>query len=185
MAIRNGNSFDNDLFGTFGDDTINGFGGSDDLFGGAGRDRINGGSGDDDITGGRGFDTLTGGTGRDDFIFNRGDSGPSFSGADIITDFNSRDDDIVFNGNSPAGNFNFNYHEESFFSTGGSGSAQTYNQALSLAQQDIGGNTQYAFYTDGRNGYLFADLDHNGTVDTGIELRGLTSVNQFSATDIF
>lgn len=174
---------DDDFFGVgSARDTMNGGGGEDWLSGGGGRDVLNGGTGNDTLVGGTGYDRLTGGSGRDNFQFNRGDSGPSYAGADVITDFNSRDDVVTFNTSmAPAGNHT-NYYEEEFFSTGNY--EQTYNQALSFAQQDIGGGTRYAFYTDGFDGYLFADLDNNGTVDTGIELRGLDSVSDFSYLDI-
>jgi Ca2+-binding RTX toxin-like protein len=171
------------LHGGSGDDVIYGYGGADTLVGNGGHDVIYGGRGDDWITGGKGWDTLTGGSGRDTFEFYKGDSGPSYAQADIITDFNTHDDSIVFQTSSPAGSTS-NYAEFAF--TGDGTYEGTYNIALHYAQEDIhGGRVQFAFYTDGHDGYLFADLDHNGTVDTGIELRGLTSTGDFSHLNIF
>ena len=187
MARIDGNAGNNTRTGGDEDDTIRGFGGHDHLFGGRGHDIINGGSGNDSIEGGRGFDDLTGGSGRDDFRFFQGDSGPSFGGADIIRDFNTNDDKITFVGGlSPKGSED-NYVE---FNIRGTGSHENdhvnhYNFALDLARHDIGGNVQFAFYTDGKDGFLFADMNHNGVVDTGIELKGLASLNDFSHLNIF
>jgi hypothetical protein len=164
-------------------DTIRGFGGADHLFGRGGHDVIFGGRGNDVIEGGRGFDELTGGLGRDEFRFFQGDSGPSFNDADIIRDFNHVNDKITFvSGLSPAGTED-NYREFRIFDTGDH--QDNYNLALDFARHDIGGEVQFAFYTDGKDGYLFADMDNNGTVDTGIELKGLDSKTDFSHLDIF
>lgn len=172
------------MSGTSGNDTIYGNGGDDGISGGAGHDVIYGGSGNDSINGGAGWDELTGGIGRDTFIFARGESGPTYATADVITDFVSVNDDILFLGNSPAGNSS-NYREFFLGDGFGHGNAQQdYNEALNEARQDIGGNVRYAFYTNGQDGYLFADLDGNGTVDTSVELRGLDSTGDFSSSDI-
>jgi len=171
------------LRGTNSDDVIRGYGGADTIYGNAGHDVIYGGHGDDWIRGGTGWDTMTGGTGADTFEFYRGHSGPSYASADVITDFDTNEDSILFQTSSPAGS-SYNYREYAF--TGDGTYEGTYNMALHFAQQDIhGGAVQFAFYTDGHDGYLFADLDHNGTVDTGIELRGLTSTGDFSHLNIF
>ena len=170
------------LHGSYTDDYIVGYGGADTLVGNGGHDEIYGGRGNDWITGGTGTDWLSGGSGRDTFEFYKGDSGPSYASADVITDFNSADDSILFQTSSPAGTSS-NYVEFAF--SGDGTYSGTYNIALEYAREDIGGNVQFAFYTDGQDGYLFADLDHNGTVDTGIELRGLTSTGSFSHFDIF
>ncbi len=167
------------------DDVIRGYGGDDHLYGNGGHDEIYGGRGDDWIRGGTGWDTLTGGSGRDTFEFFKGDSGLSFARADVITDFNTHDDSILFQTSSPKGSSS-NYAEFLLGAGYGEGNAeQNYNEALAEAKQDIGGKVQFVFYTNGHDGYLFADLDHNGTVDTGIELRGLTSTGDFSHLNIF
>jgi Ca2+-binding RTX toxin-like protein len=169
------------VHGGAGNDTINGDQGNDTLYGGSGRDIINGGSGHDWIVGGTGYDRMTGGTGEDTFVFTRGDSGPSYADADLIRDFNSADDTVFFTGTAPAGS-RFNYVEDRVAL--GLTHEIGYNIALEQAHEDIGGGTRYAFYTNGHDGYLFADLDGNGTVDTGIELRGLNELSDFTATDI-
>lgn len=64
----------------------------DVLLGLNGNDKIDGGRGNDIIIGGLGRDEVTGGPGRDKFQFN------SFTeGVDTITDFSSRQDQIIIN----------------------------------------------------------------------------------------
>ena len=172
------------LRGTSSDDYLQGYGGDDTLFGNAGHDVIVAGHGNDWIRGGTGWDTMTGGTGEDTFEFFKSHSGPDYAHADIITDFNIVDDRILFQTSSPAGSKS-NFVDWHLTGTGNGTAEQNYNDALATAREDIGGNVQFAFYTNGKDGYLFADLDHNGTVDTGIELRGLDSVNDFSHLNIF
>ncbi|PMN70017.1 beta-propeller fold lactonase family protein [Enterovibrio norvegicus] len=76
------------LYGEDGDDLLEGNQGDDMLDGGEGNDTLLGGNGNDFLTGGAGNDTLTGGKNDDTFYFD------SESGNDIITDFNSRQDNI-------------------------------------------------------------------------------------------
>ena len=47
------------------------------------------------------------------------------------------------------------------------------------------GNVRYAFVSDGFNGFLFADLNGNGIVETGIVLEGVTSKSDFQFSNIF
>lgn len=101
-------SYDLEVTGSQGDDTLQGFGGDDLLMGGAGndllarstgadaliggagndtlggglgKDTLRGGAGDDVLTGGAGRDVLTGGAGADTFVLK------AASGTDVITDF--------------------------------------------------------------------------------------------------
>jgi Ca2+-binding RTX toxin-like protein len=160
-------------------DYIYGFGGDDYINAYQGNDVIDGGSGHDVIRCGAGMDLMTGGADTDTFRFSPGDSGLGYNQADVIWDFNREDDWISFDNIYGTAN---TYVEYSFQSDGTYEGA--YNQALSYAQQDIGGGIFTAFYTDGWDGYLFADSDLDGHVDTGIELRGLTSVDQFNYYDM-
>ncbi len=111
-----GNSGNNTLVGTDGDDIIYGYGGNDDIsggagndiiYGGAGNDKLNGGdgndilyggngndklyggAGDDILIGGKGNNTLYGGEGHDTFKWQQGDYGK-----DVIKDFNIHEDKI-------------------------------------------------------------------------------------------
>jgi hypothetical protein len=68
--------------------------------------------------------------------------------------------------------------ETSIFNDGNH--VDNYNLALSFAKEHMGNGIQAIFCTDHQNGYLFADIDGNGVVDTGIELHGLDSITDFS-----
>ena len=67
-----GNSGNNTLVGTDGDDIIYGYGGNDDISGGAGNDIIYGGAGNDKLNGGDGNDILYGGDGNDELYGGNG-----------------------------------------------------------------------------------------------------------------
>lgn len=62
---KKGGKFDNDLYGTSGNDTINGWSGNDTITGKHGDDKLKGGKGDDSLHGDRDNDILMGGTGDD------------------------------------------------------------------------------------------------------------------------
>lgn len=79
----NGDTYYSDAGG----DTVDGAGGNDTILGGSGDDVITGGAGDDLLAGDGGSDTLTGGAGYDTFYVLGG------SGQDVITDFDTGDDD--------------------------------------------------------------------------------------------
>ncbi|MEX0282082.1 MAG: calcium-binding protein [Arenibacterium sp.] len=103
-TIRDASVFDDELYGTNGDDVIRalsgsdglyGLGGQDKLYGNAGGDSLHGGRGKDFLIGGRGDDSLAGdagrdklkgGRGEDTFVFEKGD------GRDVILDFKVRKD---------------------------------------------------------------------------------------------
>ncbi|MDF0596976.1 Hint domain-containing protein [Psychromarinibacter halotolerans] len=74
--------------------------GNDSIDGGEGDDIIDGGAGNDTLIGGEGSDTLTGGDGSDVYVLHSG------SGADVITDFDTGDDDGdgIFNDQIDLGN---------------------------------------------------------------------------------
>lgn len=97
-----GNDGSNSLTGGEGNDTLNGMGGTDILLGGAGNDRLNGQGGSDTLNGGLGDDVLSGGTSSIDvFVFDRAVA-PNGSlvgwGRDTITDFEHGSDHINFRG---------------------------------------------------------------------------------------
>jgi len=164
------------LVGLGSDDTINGFGGPDILLGMGGHDVINGGFGDDFINGGAGWDTLTGGAGRDNFFFSKHESGSHFATADVITDFNDNEDRISlgsYTGKSSE------YMETMVRDSGNH--EQNFDLARSFAAHHIGEDgIRVVFASDHHDGYLFADIDGNGVMDTGIELKGLNDLTDFS-----
>jgi Ca2+-binding RTX toxin-like protein len=81
------------LTGNDGANFIKGFSGDDVLNGMGGDDRLEGGRDDDVLNGGAGDDVLNGGKGADSFVFEADGVGD----ADIIEDFNSRQDSLVLN----------------------------------------------------------------------------------------
>jgi hypothetical protein len=170
---------------------IDGGSGKDYLIGSLANDTIAGGQGDDRLSGDKGADILTGGAGADIFTHSAADeAGMTALTADRITDFDGSVDriDMPIKG--------YFYYED----YGGGGAPWTrnygeteiahgagYEAAKTMADEMIGGGHYpwvYAFVTDGVNGYLFADLDKDGSPDTSIILDGLTDITQFSATDI-
>jgi Ca2+-binding RTX toxin-like protein len=88
----NGNGLGNHLLGMRDNDALNGKGGADTLEGGAGDDTLDGGEGSDTLAGGGGRDRLTGGSGSDRFIWtSAGESLPTLTGRDLITDWSAGD----------------------------------------------------------------------------------------------
>ena len=167
--FRKNDNFDDWLPGTSGHDVIKGLGGNDEL------------------EGGKGWDALYGGKGRDTFSFRAGDSGTenhaSYGAADEIRDFQTGTDNIFFKIVGAHAGTRDNYFEDSF--RGFNGEQSSYNVAMNMAEQKfVGGKVEYAFYTDGHDGFLFADTNHDGHVDTGIILDGLNSKSDFSWLDI-
>lgn len=169
------------LYGGWGNDVIygdlgNGAGnGNDVLSGQHGSDSLYGGDGNDRLIGGPDRDWLTGGMGNNTFVISQGDSGLWPGTFDVITDFYAPWDSISTGLRGTSGN----YLEASVATGAGYNAAR--NQA---AYRMIDHDTNYAFVTDGVNGYLFGDLDDNGSMDTAIELRGVSSLSQFSYLDI-
>ncbi len=81
-----GNSTDNILLGTQGNDTIDGRGGNDKLMGTDGADQLTGGAGNDWLDGGSGWDMLLGGFGDDMLMADEGGLADTVSGgqADLL-----------------------------------------------------------------------------------------------------
>jgi serralysin len=122
--------------------------------GGAGSDFLFGEIGNDILTGGRGLDTSTGGIGSDRFDFNSVKDSRKGAGHDIITDFNSAENDRIdlrtIDANTHlAGNQKFHF---------------------------IGG--QNFHHTEGelrfKNGLLQGDVDGNGKADFEIQIDNIT-----------
>ena len=199
--------FGNDtIYGGKGDDTISGGGGNDHIYGeytsidtleeGSGADTIDGGTGSDTIWAGAGDDTIRGGLdkdfmfgggGADKFVVKLGDTGITHAKMDWIYDFNAKYDSIEVSRTSGGW-----YHERYFF-TASTDSWETRidaarGAAAQLMNEKVAGNNfkgnDYAFVSDHKDGFLFADLNNDGYMDTGIVLVGLTSLDQFSVADI-
>jgi len=70
--VLNGTTADDEIHGFAGNDTLNGGLGDDILRGGGGNDMLNGGQGNDNIAGGSGDDVILGGDGNDTIFGNSG-----------------------------------------------------------------------------------------------------------------
>lgn len=134
---------DNDrLVGGRGNDILNGGAGNDRLVSGPGNSRLLGGQGNDILIGGTGRNALSGGGGRDRFVFEKAQGT-----ADVVTDFNARQDQIVI-------------------ARRGFGAVGLSAGRLPDRQFVLGSRAQSAderFIYDDRSGTLFFDPDGNGS----------------------
>ncbi len=164
-----GGAQDDELYGDEGNDTLIGGDGNDKLFGEFGDDTLNGGSGNDELYGDDGDDTLDGGSGND--ILNGGNGADNLTGgagADIFvyeyethSQSGSGIDHITdFNagGDGSAGVDVIEIHDA--WSTGGF----SFNKSLT----DTGGNT--ILWTG--NGSIEAMLDTNGETTLKFDMDG-------------
>jgi Ca2+-binding RTX toxin-like protein len=170
------------LFGNLGNDRLEGGEGSDNLFGSwgadllfgqAGFDWLEGGGDSDVLDGGADKDWLTGDWGNDIFRFglSNGVSDTNVDKPDELMDF-WKDEDHV---DLPISGTASNYTE--LFINYGAG----YDNAKPLADTWIGSDTgfRYMFITDQVDGFLFADFDGSGTVDSGIVMKGMNNLADF------
>ena len=152
-----GNALGNIIIGTSGANQLSGLDGNDSLDGGSGNDTLLGGAGNDVLSGGVGNDLLTGGEGADAFVFLA-----TNNGTDTISDFNG------LNGGTSTGDvLRFDDLLTGTFAYLGSGSFTA------------SGNTQARV----SGSQVLLDVDGNGTTDITINLTGLTSATQLSASD--
>ncbi|WP_340318321.1 calcium-binding protein [Rhizorhabdus argentea] len=166
------------IVGGDGNDSINGNRGDDIIYGGADHDTLRGGQGDDSISGGDGddlisgdlgTDTLRGGNGSDLFVVS-GLGSTISNGPDLIVDFgNGRD--VIGLDFTPTALV--------------SGTAQTFFSAATAAQQmfdaHAGGN-EVAALGVGEDTYIFYSSSGGATVDSAIELAGV-SASEISVYD--
>jgi Ca2+-binding RTX toxin-like protein len=169
------------VFAASGDDYVYGEGGRDYLAGGWGVDVLSGGTGNDTLNGGGDGDWIYTGDGGDQIVFHFGDSGTSWATADSVMDYDPMSDwvDADIAGTSR------NYVEFTVPYNIGMDQAAGY----AMFQFGSGGfwgnpNTNHCFVTDGVNGYLFSDLNGDHVMDSGLELQGIHSLNQFNWSDI-
>ena len=168
----NGGADDDKITGGFGNDTANGNLGNDSiagndgndfLRGGQGDDTIDGGTGDDVISGDKGLDKLTGGAGNDMFQFAAGSATVSAGATDIITDYQHGSDHLSI-GFAPAAVLTGSVQP----SLAG---AQTTAQALFDGHA---GDHEVAALQVGADTYLFWAGNAGGTVDSAVQLQGVS-----------
>ncbi|MCI0755730.1 DUF4214 domain-containing protein [Teichococcus vastitatis] len=163
--------------------TINGGAGNDTITGGAGKDVLSGGEGNDTITGGLGGDTLDGGAGNDIFVYGAA-SHSTLVNLDVITGFSANTagngtDGAAGTGAGDAANWTgdvLRFAVSSAVDTAGvtvgvqnnAADAQTYLQNLDF----LGAGAAL----DASSSRLYMDLDSNGSVDSVIQLTGVTTL---------
>jgi Ca2+-binding RTX toxin-like protein len=162
-----GGTYNDDLFGGFGNDTLAGGAGDDRLFGEQGNDVLEGGAGNDDLAGfdgndvligGSGSDTFTGGAGNDTIFLENFNGGSFENNLDVVTDFFRGQDKIDV---SKLGISNF-------------------NTVLSLISNDSSGNALISTHKNGFNGsYGLYNLQF-----TGLNRTLLTATDFVFATNI-
>jgi hypothetical protein len=135
------------------------------LVGGAGNDVLGAGAGGSTITGGTGADAMTAGAGVDTFIINTGDSGKTAATSDTTIGFASGTD-----------KFDFNLAAGSATNFLNGGASSGYTDALTNANTAMDGTVQYYFSDLGANGFLFVDVDLDGTADMGVNLTGTNTM---------
>ena len=143
-----GNSLDNIIWGSGGNDTITGGDGNDELRGSGGDDVLSGGNGDDLIVGASGLDLMTGGAGADQYRFTSYETGTGAS-ADRITDFVSGEDyfDLaqIDADNTVAGNQAFTFIGSAAFSGTAGELRYTFDGVDTWIQMDINGDSVAEF----------------------------------------
>lgn len=145
---------------------ITGNAGADTITGTAGNDTIATSGGADFVTGGAGVDSMTAGGAVDTFIFAAGDSGTTTATADSITTFTTTADKLDFN---IAAGSAVNYVEDLT-------NAASMAAAKTNADTAMNGTVRYYFQDDGVDGYLFVDMDGDGTADLGVKLMGVVDI---------
>lgn len=150
-----GNTLDNVINGTSGNENLRGDDGNDVLNANGGNDTIMGQSGDDLIIGGWGTDILSGGWGADTYKFSSYESGTG-SDADFIADFTQGEDRIDLTG-VDANMWMSGDQAFAFIGTDGfSGSS---------------GELRYAFLDNG-NTLIQADVNGDGISDFDLIIQG-------------
>lgn len=168
--------------------TIEGNDGNDTITGGAGKDVLSGGAGNDILTGGASADALTTGAGNDIInITTVTDS--TLAARDVVSDFSAN----TF-GNGAGG-------------AAGTGAGAAANRTGDVVQIDVaaaqvaagtvisaqanaadaqtfiqnvaanGTPNQVGAALDSSTGFLYLDVDSNGTIDSVIELSGVTTID--------
>lgn len=175
--------------------TISTGAGNDVITGSAGKDVIDGGAGNDTITGGAGADILTGGAGNDIFVFTAS-TDSTLAVKDVITDFQANKVGNGVNGAAGTGAgadatkwtgdvLKLNVDETvTGFKLALNDikvSVGVYTNAAdaTVFLQNVGNATvdTVAAALDSTTGNLYIDLTSDGTVDSVIQLAGVTTID--------
>lgn len=148
----NGTEKADDLTGGWTKTTINGYGGND---------RLDGGAGNDILIGGKGIDKLIGGAGRDTFVFATGDTGKTNKTADLIADFNAKQDLIDLTG---------------YDANSKKGGMQDFDFIGTDAFSKHAGELRYA--KQGGDTWIQGDTNGDGKADFIIHLDGLVKLTE-------
>lgn len=152
--IITGNSAANTLRGMAGADRLTGNGGNDTLQGGTDADQLFGDAGNDRLDGGAGQDRLTGGTGADVFVFLQA-SDTARSSCDKVLDFQTGVDKIDL-------------------SAIDADTALSGNQAFVYGTSAAGAASLWL-----SSGYVYGDVNNDGTADLAIYAPGAVAMTDF------
>jgi Ca2+-binding RTX toxin-like protein len=148
-----GNAVDNVIAGNDGMNKLSGLDGTDVIKAGGGADKLYGGAGQD---------ALTGNAGADSFVFKAGDTAASKAGADTITDFHFKQDDLI---NLKAIDAN---------------EGKNGNQAFGFVGSDAFSHHagELRFTKSGGDTYVLGDTDGDGKADFTIHLDGALNIKE-------
>ena len=137
------------------------------------------------ITGGLGADAiiLSGNTSSDTIVISNADSGITVAAADHITGFAVGLDFLKMGTIGVGTTDGGNYVEASGVVADFADALAAANTALAALSLTSAAAELYSFQWDNTNGYLFDDIDGNGTVDQVIVLVGIVGVT-LSVTNI-
>ena len=169
------------------------------LVGSSYNDILTGGVGSNLLEGGAGSDVMDGGGGNNIFVFHTTDSSLDPATADVVNDFAIGQNTIEFfnpNGtffSGVAAGVGINYVEAAASDLPTAGAKvgnftealTAANKALAALNSNISASTGslVSFQYDATNGYVFQDVDGNGTADQVVILTGIDS-GEFSHTNL-
>ena len=165
-----GQNGDDVLYGQNGNDKLYGGNGEDALYGQNGDDLLYGQNGDDVLVGGSGNDTLTGGAGNDTFVHY------ASYGNDTITDYAAGEDVINVASGSISKTELLNNGKDVKYTISSGSVTLTGGAGKTVSLVDSRGS-----YTASKTAITLGS-DFSGTLDAGMYLPTVTTVNAQSAT---
>ena len=182
-----GDQGQDNISGGTGSDTLDGGDGHDGLAGAEGADTLDGGLGDDTLQGGDGADLLTGGAGADVYLFAFSATDSTLPDRDTIAGFNQAEGDRIDLSNAGFLDGTFGNAPAAFIDVpppaGFTGQPGDRIDDVYGIEPEI---TQLRYvYTPGK-GFLFADINHNGELDSDdflVEFAGPSIPTSLTAAD--